>query len=242
MSPHTSDNSTGKEPKNASWAEALVKTWSGLLAGDKSMQSGLTGLGWLAVPLIGVVLSVLLPTISIAVLGVTGTGSNWQHLLANVLPRAVADTLLLSLGVAAITLSVGCVTAWLVTMHEFPGRHVFARLLVMPLAIPTYIVAYCYVEVLDYTGPIQSALRTLTGWTSSRDYWFPDVRSMGGAVLVLSAVLYPYVYLSARASFVQQSGRALEVARTLGHTEQAYSGRLRSRWPVPPSWPASPSP
>jgi iron(III) transport system permease protein len=84
--------------------------------------------------------------------------------------------------------------------------------------MPTYIVAYAYVELLDYAGPVQRVLRSLTGWGSARDYWFPDVRSMGGAILVLSAALYPYVYLSARASFVQQSVCVLEVARTLGRT------------------------
>jgi iron(III) transport system permease protein len=84
--------------------------------------------------------------------------------------------------------------------------------------VPTYIVAYCYVELLDYSGPVQRLLRALFGWHSVRDYWFPDVRSMGGTVLVLAAVLYPYVYLSARASFVQQSVCVLEVARTLGQT------------------------
>src|SRR5262249_27736649 len=90
------------------------------------------------------------------------------------------------------------------------------RLLVLPLAMPTYIVAYAYVELLDYAGPVQGTLRTLFGWRSARDYWFPDVRSMSGAILVLSAVLYPSVYLSARAGFVQQSVCVLEVARTLG--------------------------
>jgi iron(III) transport system permease protein len=89
---------------------------------------------------------------------------------------------------------------------------------VLPLAIPTYIVAYAYVELLDYAGPVQGALRSLFGWASYRDYWFPEVRSMGGAILILSLALYPYVYLSARASFVQQSVCVLEVARTLGRT------------------------
>ncbi len=131
------------------------------------------------------------------------------------------DTVTLALGVALMTSIVGCLTAWLVTMHEFPGRALLDRLLVLPLAIPTYIVAYCYVEVFDYSGPLQQTLRWLIGAETSRDYWFPDIRSMGGAIFVISAVLYPYVYLSARASFIQQSGRALEVARTLGHSELA---------------------
>ena len=103
-------------------------------------------------------------------------------------------------------------------MYRFPGRALIDRLLVLPLAMPTYIAAYCYVELLDFSGPLQSALRAIFGWHTVRDYWFPDVRSLGGAIIVLSAVLYPYVYLSARASFVQQSICVLEVARTLGQT------------------------
>ncbi len=103
-------------------------------------------------------------------------------------------------------------------MYRFPGRGLIDRLLVLPLAMPTYIVAYTYVELLDFSGPVQRALRALFGWHTVKDYWFPEVRSLPGAVLVLSAVLYPYVYLSARASFVQQSICVLEVARTLGRT------------------------
>ena len=103
-------------------------------------------------------------------------------------------------------------------MYRFPGRGLLDRLLVLPLAMPTYIIAYCYVELLDFSGPVQRALRALFGWHTVKDYWFPEVRTLTGAILVLSAVLYPYVYLSARASFVQQSICVLEVARTLGRT------------------------
>ena len=134
------------------------------------------------------------------------------------LPGAIADTLALLAGVSLVTLVFGASTAWLVTMCRFPGRAVIDRLLVLPLALPTYILAYAWVELLDYSGPVQGALRWLFGWTSYRDYWFPEVRSMGGAIVILSLALYPYVYLSARASFVQQSVCVLEVARTLGRT------------------------
>ena len=186
-----------------------------------TLGSGVSGLGWLTLPIVLVIAAILLPIATMFVLALTGTDANWTHLWHNVLPRSVTDTAILALGVAITTSVVGCATAWLVTMHDFPGRALFDRLLVLPLAIPTYIVAYCYVEVFDYSGPVQSTLRWLIDAQTSRDYWFPDVRSMGGAILVLSAVLYPYVYLSARASFIQQSGRALEVARTLGHSELA---------------------
>lgn len=186
-----------------------------------TLGSGVSGLGWLTLPIVLMIAAILLPIATMLVLALTGSDANWTHLWRNVLPRSVTDTAILALGVALTTSVVGCATAWLVTMHEFPGRAIFDRLLVLPLAIPTYIVAYCYVEVFDYSGPVQATLRWLLGAETSRDYWFPDIRSMGGAILVLSAVLYPYVYLSARASFIQQSGRALEVARTLGHSELA---------------------
>ncbi len=173
--------------------------------------------GWtIAVALILAVM--LLPVITILVLAISPSAGVWHHLVSTVLPGAMWTTALLLLGVGVLTLVVGTGTAWLVTMHRFPGRAIVDRLLVVPLAMPTYIVAYCYVELLDYAGPVQTAVRSSIGATGPRDYWFPDVRSLPGAILVFSAVLYPYVYLSARASFVQQSVCALEVARTLGRT------------------------
>ena len=159
-----------------------------------------------------------LPLVTIVVLSLGSHESVWPHLMRTVLPAALADTALLLIGVGTLTLLVGTGAAWLVTMYRFPGRGLLDRLLVLPLAMPTYIVAYCYVELLDFSGPVQRALRALIGWHTAKDYWFPEVRTLSGAVLILSAVLYPYVYLSARASFVQQSVCVLEVARTLGRT------------------------
>ncbi len=159
-----------------------------------------------------------LPLGTIVVLSFTSRESVWPHLVSTVLPAAIADTMLLLAGVGLLTLLVGTGAAWLVTMYRFPGRGLLDRLLVLPLAMPTYIVAYCYVELLDFSGPVQRALRALFGWHTVQDYWFPEVRTLTGAVLILAAVLYPYVYLSARASFVQQSICVLEVARTLGRT------------------------
>lgn len=160
----------------------------------------------------------LLPVVTIAILALTPTDNIWPHLVSTVLPRALHQTVLLLIGVGLLTLAIGTATAWFVTMYRFPGRTLIDRLLVIPLAMPTYIVAYCYGDLLDYAGPVQSWLRAVFGWTSVRDYWFPEIRSLGGGVLVLSLVLYPYVYLTARASFVQQSVCVLEVARTLGRT------------------------
>ena len=160
----------------------------------------------------------LLPIAAVLVLALSAEADVWPHLISTVLPGSLLETAVLMAGVGALTLFTGAMTAWVITMYRFPGRNVLDRLLVIPLAVPTYIVAYCYVDLLDYTGPIQTGLRSLFGWRTVRDYWFPDVRSMGGAIFVISSVLYPYVYLTARASFVQQSVCALEVARTLGRT------------------------
>lgn len=172
---------------------------------------------WTVVPaLLAAVMA--LPLATVAVLSLTAPASVWPQLVRTVLPATLLDTAVLLAGVALLTLTFGACTAWLVTMCRFPGRALLDRLLVLPLAMPTYIVAYAYVELLDYAGPVQGGLRFAFGWTSAQDYWFPDIRSMEGAILVLSAALYPYVYLSARASFVQQSVCVLEVARTLGRT------------------------
>ena len=158
----------------------------------------------------------MLPLLAIALIALKPSGDTWPHLIANVLPGALRRTLLLMAGVGSLSLLIGTGTAWLVTMYRFPGRRYFQWLLLLPLAIPTYIIAYTYLEMLDYSGMVQTALRGMFGWRNARDYWFPDIRSLGGAILVMSAVLYPYVYITARASFIAQSVCVLEVSRTLG--------------------------
>lgn len=163
-------------------------------------------------------LFIVLPIITILLLALTPAPGVWQHLFATTLGYAVQQTLLLMGGVAAFTLIAGVGTAWLVTMYQFPGRRIFDWLLILPLALPTYITAYCYSEFLDYTGPVQNTLRAVFGFTSYQDYWFPNFHGLGGAIFVMAAVLYPYVYLTARASFAVQSAHVLEVARTLGRT------------------------
>jgi iron(III) transport system permease protein len=160
----------------------------------------------------------LLPILAIGLIALKPSGDTWPHLIANVLPGALRRTLGLMAGVGALTLLTGTGTAWLVTMYRFPGRRHLQWLLLLPLAIPTYIIAFTYLELLDYSGIVQSTLREAFGWRDARDYWFPDIRSLGGAVLVMSAVLYPYVYITARASFLAQSVCVLEVSRTLGRT------------------------
>jgi len=140
----------------------------------------------------------------------------WQHLASTVLPDYVANSLLLMLGVAVGTLIGGVGTAWLTSMCRFPGRGFFEWALLLPMAMPAYIIAYTYTGMLDYAGPVQTGLRELTGWGYG-DYWFPRVRSLPGAALMLSLVLYPYVYLLTRAAFLGQSLCVLDVSRTLGN-------------------------
>ncbi len=175
------------------------------------------GGAWQAAALVAALI-VILPILSILLLALTPTGDVWRHLFVNVLPGALRQTGLLMLGVGVLSASMGAITAWLVTMYRFPGRNLLDWLLILPLAIPTYVAAYTYVEWMDYSGPFQSAVRALLGVHSVRDYWFPEVRSLEGATFVMAMVLYPYVYLTARATFLQQSVCVLEVARTLGRS------------------------
>ena len=144
-----------------------------------------------------------------------GTGDTWRHLASTVLPDYVGSTLWLCLGVGCGVVVVGVATAWLTAMHDFPGRRVFEWALVLPLAMPAYVLAYVYTDFLQFAGPVQRWLRDFFGWRHG-DYWFPDVRSVGGAIAMFVFVLYPYVYLLARTAFIERAGGMLEAARTLG--------------------------
>ena len=159
---------------------------------------------------------VLMPLIAILMIAAGGSGDDWPHLISNVLPRATLRTLVLLTGVAAATAVTGVLTAWLTASCEFPLRRLLTVLLVLPLAIPSYLSAYAFGQFLDFTGPVQTALRAAFGFATRRDYWFPEVRTTGGAILVMASVLYPYVYLAARAMFLMQGRAAADVARTLG--------------------------
>jgi iron(III) transport system permease protein len=158
----------------------------------------------------------LAPLVSLGAIALQGDADIWPHLAAYVLPRAIVDTSLLLAGVAALTAVIGIGTAWLVTTYHFPGRNALCWLLPLPLAFPTYIVAYVYVDILDSVGPVQSLYRALFGFETAAQYWFPPIRSIGGAVFVMGLVLYPYVFLAARAMFQTQSASLIEVGRTLG--------------------------
>ncbi len=165
---------------------------------------------------LGAATLVALPLASLVRFAVVGDAEIWPHLAAYVLPVASVQTLLLLAGVAAVTAVAGISTAWLVTTFEFPGRQAMLWLLPLPLAFPTYIAAYVYVDIFDAAGPVQTSLRAIFGWRVPGDYWFPPIRSLGGAILVFSFVLYPYVYLAARAMFQTQCAVFIDAARTLG--------------------------
>jgi iron(III) transport system permease protein len=158
----------------------------------------------------------MLPAAAIVVLALSARDSIWPQIAATVLPVYIVETVVLMAGVGFLSFVIGCGTAWLVTMYRFPGRQMLQWALVLPLAVPTYIIAYTFVHVFEYAGPVQGELRELFGWSTPGDYTFPELRSLPGAIVVLSLVLYPYVYLTARASFIRQGAAQIEVARTLG--------------------------
>lgn len=152
-------------------------------------------------------------------------GEAWAHLAATVLPEYIRTTLVLMLAVVVGVCIVGVSTAWCVTAFEFPGRRVLEWALLLPLAVPAYVTAYAYTDWLQYSGPLQSALRELMGWERG-DYWFPEIRSLGGAAAMFIFVLYPYVYLLARVAFLEQSPSVNEAGRTLGLSARAAFFRL----------------
>lgn len=139
----------------------------------------------------------------------------WEHLRATVLTDYIGNSLALLVGVGFFSLLFGVIPAWMVTMYRFPLSRQLEWALLLPMSMPAYIIAYSYTGALDVAGPLQTMLREFTGW-QYRDYWFPEVRSLGGAIAMLSLVLYPYIYLLARAAFIEQSVCVLEVSRTLG--------------------------
>lgn len=159
---------------------------------------------------------VLFPIIAVIWFAFTPTENIWAHLVSTTLPRYLANTAILMLGVGVLTAATGTGAAWLMVMYRFPGQKWLQWALLMPLAVPAYVGAYALVDFLEYAGPVQTALRETFGWSNSRDYWFPSIRSRWAAVVVLSASLYPYVYILARAAFREQSGAGYEVARALG--------------------------
>jgi iron(III) transport system permease protein len=179
------------------------------------LKSGGPLSGW---SLLGIAISLLaiLPVLAVIALAFQPDQNIWPHLSGTVLPRYLSNTLILMAGVGALSAAMGTGAAWIVTMYRFSGSRLLQGLLLFPMALPAYIGAYALVDFLDYSGPVQLLLRGTMGWTSARDYWFPETRSIGFAILVLSSAYYPYVFLLVRNALKEQSGGLYEVARALG--------------------------
>ncbi len=174
-----------------------------------------------------------IPVLTIASFLLLPTGDIWQHLVDTVLADYLLNSILLMIGVALGTFSMGVTCAWLTSLCDFPGKKLFIWTLLLPLAMPAYIIAYTYTGMFDFAGPVQTQIRDWTGWGYG-DYYFPEVRSLGGAIVMLSLVLYPYVYLLARAAFLEQSVCVIEVSRTLGCNVWTSFYRVA----LPLAWPA----
>ena len=178
---------------------------------------------------LAIALLVALPVVVVASALFYPIGPVWQHLVDTVLVDYVTNSLILMVGVGIGTLALGVSSAWLTSQCRFPGRRFFTWALLLPLAVPAYIIAYTYTGMLDFAGPIQTWMRAWLG-VSGGDYRFPEIRSLGGAMTMLSLVLYPYVYLLSRTAFLEQSAYAIDVSRTLGCNP--WSSFLRVSLPV----------
>ena len=158
----------------------------------------------------------MVPLLTVVGMAIAPSDDIWRHLAETVLWDYVSTTAILTIGVGIGVTVIGTGTAWLVTMCKFPARGIFNWALLLPLAVPAYVLAFVITDQLEYAGTVQTALRALFGWQNRQDYWFPEIRSLGSAIIVMTLVLYPYVYLLARAAFLEQSVCVIEVSRTLG--------------------------
>jgi iron(III) transport system permease protein len=175
-----------------------------------------TRLGWLGWVSVATAALVLAPIVSVVSNIFLSSETTWSHLVSTVLPDYVWNTLLLVFLVAAGAMFFGVLSAWLVTAYSFPGQRLLEWALVLPLAMPAYVMAYAYTDWLQAAGPVQTVLREITGWRV-REYWFPEIRSLPGAAAMLSFALYPYVYLLSRTAFLDQSRTTMEAARLAGY-------------------------
>ena len=182
-----------------------------------SKQHALKSTSWLSISALLIALCLALPIFVVTSAVFSPFGATWSHLASTVLSDYVINSALLMLGVAFGVLMIGVPCAWFTSVCDFKGKSFFTWALLLPLAVPAYIVAYTYTGLLNFAGPVQSYIREVTG-LGYGDYWFFEVRSLGGATTMLILVLYPYVYLLARAAFLEQSSNSLEVCRTLGYS------------------------
>jgi len=183
------------------------------------------GIGWTGAAFV-ISLLVLAPLASLGWSALHGTTQHWSHLFNHVLPDAALNTVILLTGVGILVTCLGTGAAWLVTAYEFPGRRALTWALLLPLAVPTYIIAFAYLDLMHPIGPVQEAIRWVLGYQSPREFRLPDMRSMQGAILMLGVVLYPYVYLSTRVMFMSQAANLIEAARCLGETPRGVFLRV----------------
>jgi iron(III) transport system permease protein len=188
-------------------------------------QRGRSGSGWI-ISAAMVAILVLLPVFALALQAMQGSAGLWSHLLATTLPAAMADTLILLCGTGLLVAAIGTSMAWLVTAYDFPGRRFLEWALILPLAVPTYIIAYAYLDILHPIGVVQGAIRWVFGFSSPREFRLPDIRNMTGCIILLGFVLYPYVYIPTRALFLMQSANLIEAARTLGVSRRRIFWRV----------------
>lgn len=180
-------------------------------------ERGKSGSGFWNMLTLTVALLVAIPVLTVTANIFIPSGDIWQHLASTVLPVYIKNSFWLMIGVGTGVFIIGVGTAWLVTVCKFPGSRWFNWMLILPMAVPAYLMAYTYTDFLAFTGPVQNLLRDMTGWGLG-DYWFPNVRSLGGAILMMSFVFFPYVYLLTRAAFLEQSASLMEASRSLGAT------------------------
>lgn len=171
-------------------------------------------------------ISVAAPIVALLWVSADGSLNHWQHLAQHVLPTALSNTVLLLLGVGVLVACLGTGSAWLVTAYDFPSRRVLLWALLLPLAVPTYIVAFAYLDILHPLGPVQGLVRDLLGYDSPRQFRLPDLRALPGAIVLLGFVLYPYVYLSTRVMFSTQAASLLEAGRILGQSRRGVFFRV----------------
>jgi iron(III) transport system permease protein len=184
-----------------------------------------SGTGWLTLSALAALL-VFLPMAGLALEALKGSAGLWGHFFSTILPVALVDTVILLIGVGIVTATLGTTTAWLVTAYAFPGRRMLEWALLLPLAVPTYIIAYAYLDILHPIGSVQGTIRWMLGYETPRQFRLPDIRSMTGCILLLGFVLYPYVYIPTRAMFLTQSGNLVDAARTLGVSRRAIFWRV----------------
>lgn len=215
IDPHEDFGARGHSPRFGSEARGLLP-WN---------KASVAGRQWLLAAA-AVAALVATPVVALAWQALQGSEGLWQHLLTYVMPHAAQQTLILLCGVGVLVTFLGTSTAWLVTAYDFPGRRQLEWGLLLPLAVPTYIVAYAYLDILHPLGIVQGTVRAALGYDSPRDFRLPDIRSMAGCIVLLGFVLYPYVYITARAMFLTQAANLVEISRTLGTRRRQVFLRL----------------